>query len=138
KYEPVFDELIKQWSLHYNTTLLATRVLKPRDKASVESAVNSVYNRVYACMHRLEAQSINELNFNIRNGLKKFNAKKMQKHSHSRFEYFSTQEKPLLRPLPEKHFIPKTTIESKVRPDYHITIGENMHYYSVPHQYIGK
>ncbi len=48
RYEPSFEELAQQWSLHYGTTLMAARVRKPRDKASVESHVNAVYNRIYA------------------------------------------------------------------------------------------
>ena len=47
RYEPTLTELVLQWSCHYDTTLMATRVAAPRDKASVESAVNSVYNRIY-------------------------------------------------------------------------------------------
>lgn len=138
KYEPVFDELVMQWSHHYNTTLLATRVRKPKDKASVESAVNTAYRRVYAYMHRQVAHSLEELNSNLRKALEGLNTKKMQKHAYSRMEHFISHEKQLLRPLPEKCFIPKSTVDAKVRPDYHVTLGQDKHYYSVPHQYIGR
>jgi len=40
KYEPGFTELAGQWSLHYHSNLMATRVRKPRDKASVEKGVD--------------------------------------------------------------------------------------------------
>jgi len=48
RYEPTFTELINQWSVHYNTTFLAARVAKPRDKATVEKAVDLAYKRIYA------------------------------------------------------------------------------------------
>jgi transposase len=31
RYEPVFNEALQQWAMHYNITLLATRVAKPKD-----------------------------------------------------------------------------------------------------------
>ena len=39
RYEPVFTDTLIQWSLHNNTSLLAARVRKPKDKASVENEV---------------------------------------------------------------------------------------------------
>jgi transposase len=48
RYEPVFTDNMVQWSLHNNTGLLAARVRKPKDKASVENEVKLVYQRIYA------------------------------------------------------------------------------------------
>lgn len=42
RYEPSFEELAQQWSLHYGTTLMAARIKIPRDKASAESHVNAI------------------------------------------------------------------------------------------------
>jgi len=42
RYEPTFNELAEQWSVHYNTTLTAARVVKPRDKATVEITFTSL------------------------------------------------------------------------------------------------
>jgi len=78
RYEPAFEELAQQWSLYYGTTMMAARVRKPRDKASVESHVNAVYNRIYA------------------------------------------------------------PLRNSIQRNYHITLGEDWHHYSVPYQYIGK
>jgi len=50
KYEPGFTELAGQWSLHYHSNLMATRVRKPRDKASVEKGVDLTYKRIFAPM----------------------------------------------------------------------------------------
>ena len=48
RYEPTFSYMAEEWSVHYNTALHATRVRKPKDKASVESHVNIVYMKIYA------------------------------------------------------------------------------------------
>jgi hypothetical protein len=47
-------------------------------------------------------------------------------------------EKPLLLPLPAKPFVPKTKVMAKVQRNYHVTLGEDWHHYSVPHAYLGK
>jgi hypothetical protein len=40
RHEPTFSELADQFSVHYNISLLATRVGKPKDKPSVEKAAS--------------------------------------------------------------------------------------------------
>jgi len=42
RYEPVFTALIEQWAVHYRTNMQATRVAKPKDKASIENSVHIV------------------------------------------------------------------------------------------------
>lgn len=138
RYEPVFEELCQQWSLHYNTTLMATRVRQPKDKAAVESAVNTVYRRIYALLETNPSFSLEELRMKFRKALDALNDRPMQKHGRSRREVFLSEEKPLLRPLPEYHFVEKFSTEATVQPNYHIVIGKERHYYSVPYSYIGK
>lgn len=46
RYEPAISEPLFQWSCHYATTLLATRVASSWDKAPVESAVQSACHRI--------------------------------------------------------------------------------------------
>lgn len=43
-----------------------------------------------------------------------------------------------MQPLPENPFELKHQILAKVQRNYHITLGENHHHYSVPYQHIGK
>ena len=138
RYEPAFDELANQWALHYNTTLMASRVRKPRDKAAVESSVNSVYNRVYAPLRNLVFHSIEQMNDNLWEQLDNFNARNFQRLDYSRKERFQLHEKALLRELPMQPFVPKNKITAKVQRNYHITLGEDNHHYSIPCQYIGK
>lgn len=48
RYEPKFNDLCVQLATHYNIHLQATRAAKPKDKASVENMVSTVYTRIYA------------------------------------------------------------------------------------------
>jgi transposase len=138
RYEPAFNELAEQWSMHYDTTLTATRVRSPRDKASVESMVNTVYNRVYAMLRNKVFHSIDQLNEAVREQIEIFNQRLFQGRDYSRYDKFLQHEKSLLRPLPATVFVPKYKVSSKVQRNYHITLGEDRHHYSVPYQYIGR
>jgi len=138
RYEPSFDELAQQWSVHYNTTLTATRVAKPRDKAGVESSVNTAYYRVYAPLRNHHFHSLAELNQAVLERTHTLNHSKYQGKNYSRYDKFIRLEQPLLRPLPDEAFVPKTARTAKVAKNYHVMLGEDKHFYSVPHQYIGK
>lgn len=138
RYEPEFSEYARQWSFHYNTTLMATRVRKPRDKASVESHVNVVYNRIYSALRNEKFFSLDELNGAIRQHLKGLNNRQMQNRDYSRSDQFLRYEKEMLGTLPPDTFIPKHKVQAKVQKSYHVLLGEDKHYYSVPHHYIGQ
>lgn len=137
-YEPTFDELAEQWSLHYNTFLSAARVRKPRDKAKVESMVNTVYNRVFPPLRHTRFHSLSELNAGLYQQTHKLNLRNLQGRDYSRSDIFNTLEKKHLSPLPLKAFVPKTKRSAKVGKNYHIILGEDKHYYSVPCEYIGQ
>jgi len=138
RYEPSFEELAQQWSLHYGTTMMASRVGKPRDKASVESHVNAVYNRIYAPLRNKVFHSLMQINQALWNELNKFNGGNFQRLDYSRKERFLVHEKNLLLPLPAEPFVPKNKVDAKVQRNYHVTLGEDWHHYSVPYQHIGK
>ena len=61
RYEPVFTDTIMQWAHHHNTGLLAARIRKPKDKASVENEVKLVYQRIYAPLRDKVFFSLSEL-----------------------------------------------------------------------------
>jgi transposase len=138
RYEPVFTEAMQQWALHYNITLLATRVARPKDKGAVENEVKIAYQRIYAPLRDTVFHSITELNTAILKQLALHNEKLFQLKDHSRIQQFETEEKTLLQGLPAEAFVVKHQVLSKVQKNYHITLGENYHHYSVPYQYIGK
>ena len=138
RYEPSFDELAQQWSLHYGTTMMAARVRKPRDKATVESHVNAVYNRIYARLRNHVFHSVQEINDALWEELERFNSRNFQRCDYSRRDRFLLHEKPLLLALPQEPFIPKNKVIAKVQRNYHVTLGQDWHHYSVPFKYIGR
>jgi transposase len=138
RYEPTFTDLAQQWSVHYNTTLMATRPAKPKDKPTVEKGVDLAYKRIYAPLRDLLTRSLSELNYHIREANEKHNNTLYQKKDYSRKELFLLQEKEYLNPLPAERFEVKYCVSAKVNRDYHVMLGEDRHHYSVPFNYIGK
>ena len=127
-----------QWGSHNNTTLMATRVARPTDKANVESHVNIAYRRIYARVRKETFYSIDELNARILQLLDELNNRPMQGKSLTRMERFTQQEKPLLQPLATTTFEIKHRKEFTVNPTYHVQIIEDRHFYSIPYQYVNN
>ena len=138
RYEPTFTELADQWSVHYNTAIKATRVKKPKDKPSVEKSVHLSYQRIYARMRNENFYSLNELRNRVFSLLEEFNDRPMQEQGLSRRVRFIQNEQSFLRPLPESPFSLKNRTKARVKKNHHVILGEDMHNYSVPHQYIGQ
>ncbi len=138
RYEPQFNDVALEWSNHYQTNLQATRVRHPKDKASVEGSVNNTYYRIYAPLRKIISYSLEELNDNIRKQLSIANNRPFQKREGSRFTDFMSNEKELLMPLPADPYVYKHKIKAKVRKDYHIILGEDKNFYSVPYQFVGQ
>jgi transposase len=103
RYEPSFTELINQWSVHYNTSFLATRVAKPRDKATVEKAADLAYKRIYAPLRDKIFYSLEELKIAVRQCLQEHNRTLLQKKDYSRYDVH-LREKATLKLLPLKPF----------------------------------
>jgi hypothetical protein len=138
RYEPAFNELAEQWSVHYNTTLTATRIVKPRDKATVEKHVHISYLRIFAPLRNTDFKSLDNLNTAIMYCVEKHNHTPMQHTKVSRWERFLAEEKSRLKPLPAYDFIVRYRVKAKVQRNYHVILGEDMHQYSVPYIYVGK
>lgn len=138
RYEPSFTDLAQQWSVHYNTSLLATRVARPKDKPKAENAVNLAYQRIYAPLRNERFGSLSELNYHIKKCLESHNNTLYQRKDFSRKELFLQDEKKLLKPLPAERFDMKYSVKGKVGRNYHVILGQDWHFYSVPYQYIGK
>ncbi len=138
KYEPDFNELCVQLAAYYDLDLQATRVRKPKDKASVENLVSTIYTRIYAPLRDDIFHSLEELNEAITRQLKEHNNKPYQLKPGCRSSEFKSVEFECMSELPGELFEVKKTTRSKVRRDYHIYIGEEKNFYSVPFQYVGK
>ena len=138
RYEPSFTLLAEQWSVHYNTTLKATRPAKPKDKPSVEKSVHLSYQHINARMRNETYYSLEELRVRVRELLDEFNDREMFKQGVSRRDKFIKEEKHLLRELPAEPFTLRSRTRAKIKPNYHVILGEDWHQYSVPYQYIGQ
>lgn len=138
RYEPTFNELCIQLSSYYGIDLSATRVAKPKDKASVERHVGIVYNRLYAPLRDQQFSNINQINHAFGPQLEKHNGMLMQGKTYSRKDRFETEERPHLAALPPAMFEVKKSTRAKVQRNYHVILGEDWHQYSVPFKYVGK
>jgi transposase len=138
KYEPAFTDMLETWANHNNIALLAARPYKPKDKPSVENNVKITYRRIYAALRNQTFHSLAELNRAIRGKLDQHHQLNFQKKIFSRQELFDGQEKVLLQPLPESAYTIKHYTKAKVQKHYHVLVGEDWHFYSVPYRYIGK
>lgn len=138
RYEPTFPEAMEFMAAHYNTAILTARVRKPRDKASVEKAVDLAYKKIYAPLRDCIFHNIEELNAAIRRQLDVLNQQPYQARSGSRRQQFEQFEKPLLKELPTSLYLMRKVTEGKVQRNYHVILGEDRHQYSVPYTLIGK
>jgi len=138
RYEPTFTDLIEQLALHYQTTFMATRVRKPRDKATVETSVNVTYMRIYGKLRNIECFSLSELNSKLWQELDQLNERHFKGRSYSRKDVFEQYELTNLLTLPSSAFEVKKSVDAKVQRNYHVILGEDMHQYSVPYRFSGK
>lgn len=138
KYEPQFTDMINYWALHNNIYLQAARVRKPRDKAHVENEVKITYTRIYAPLRDKDFYTIEELNEAIIEQLKKHHKKPLQKKEFSRKQLFEQSEQEHLQPLPAERYEMKYETNAKVQRNYHVFLGQDRHFYSVPFSYVGK
>jgi transposase len=138
RYEPSFTEAMEFMAAHYHTTIVTARVRKPRDKPSVEKAVDLAYKNIYAPLRDQVFHSLEELNAAIRRHLEEFNTQPFKVKVGSRRHLFEEQEKDKLKELPSSPYLIKNITHSKVQRNYHVILGEDRHQYSVPYTLIGK
>lgn len=138
KYEPQLNETFESFASHYSTTILPTRVYKPKDKAIVEGAVKIVYKRVFAPLRDRTFFTLTELNTAIKEQLEKHNTMGFKEREHSRKILFEQVEQETLHPLPQERYDLKQYSWYTVHKNGHIFLYEDKHYYSVPYTYISK
>lgn len=129
-YEPVINATHAEFAAHYGTAILPTRVVRPRDKAKVETAVQLVERELLAPMRHQRFTSLAELNAALRERLDTLNARPFQKLPGSRDTLFTETDRPALQPLPVDRYEFAEWREAKVNNDYHIAVDK--HCYSVP------
>ena len=135
KTEVVLNKSYHELAEYYGTVILPTRVRKPKDKPSVESAVGNVSSYILAAIRNHKFFTLQELNTAIRSRLDAFNDKPFQKKDGSRATWFAEESESLI-PLPRTPFELAEWRLATVAFNYHIAVDEQ--YYSVPFEYIKR
>ena len=104
----------------------------------MEGNVRISYLRVYAKLRHETFFNRYDLNKRIRELIHNHVHKTFQKKPGTRYDLFIKHEKPCLKPLPDTPFVIKHKTSAKVQMNYHVVLGEDIHRYSVPYQYLGQ
>ena len=134
RYEPGINRTYQELADHYGCVVLPARVMKPRDKAKVEVAVQIVQRFVLAKLRHRRFFSLAELNAAICDCVAAINTKVMRHVGKSRNELLETIDRPALNALPTTPYSYAEWKRARVAPDYHIEVAD--HYYSVPSKLI--
>jgi transposase len=134
RYEPGINRTYQDLADHYGCVVLPTRIVKPRDKAKVEVAVQIVERFVLAKLRNRTFFSLAELNVAIRECVADINAKVMRRVGKSRVQLLEEIDRPALKGLPNEPYTYAEWKRARVAPDYHIEIAD--HFYSVPSKLI--
>jgi len=136
RYEPTLQRTYQEWAEHYGTTVLPARPRAPRDKATVEVAVQVTQRWILARLRNQRFFSLAELNTRIAELLIDLNNRPMRDYGRSRRERFLELDRGVLRPLPPAPFEHAEWKHVRVNIDYHVELER--HYYSVPYQLVGE
>ena len=134
--DPVLCHLYRKFIEHYDVILLPARVAKPRDKATAESAVCRVQQRVLAPLRDQQFFSLAEINAAIVPLLDAFNARLMTDYpGQSRWDRFRLYDLPAAKSLPpERLQVSEACYDLRVPANYLVKFDH--HYYSVPYALI--
>jgi len=135
-YEPDINTTYCELARYYGTTIIPTRVRKPKDKAKVENAVLVVNRWILARLRKRRFYNLNELNKEIAKLLEDLNTRTFKKLSGCRRDQYEIIDKPALKGLPKEPYELSIWKKAKVNIDYHIELEG--HYYSVPFNYVQK
>jgi transposase len=132
-YDPVLNRSYHELARHYGVAIVPARVRKPRDKSSVESAVNQVERWVLAPLRHRRLLSLDEANVAISEQVEAFNNRPFSPpREGSRRSLFDAIERAALKPLPAMPFVIGQWLAVRVNIDYHISVDG--HFYSVPYR----
>jgi len=135
-YEPDINPTYLDMANYYDTVVIPARTRKAKDKAKVEVAVQVVERWILARLRNRQFFSLKQLNEAIAQLLVELNSRAFKKLPGCRKQLFETLDQPALKPLPVQPYQYAEWKIATVHIDYHIEA--DFHYYSVPHQLIGK
>ena len=138
KYEAIINLDFANFAEHYATTVIPARAYKPRDKSLVEGAVKLIYKNIYTKLDNRVFHDIESLNAAIRLELEVHNNTAFSGRCYSRRQQFEEIEREVLGKLnPFRYQIKEQAIVTVMKNGY-VRLSKDIHYYSVPYQYIGK
>ena len=135
-YDPDLNPTYKNLAAHYHTAVLPARVRRPQDKSKVEAGVGFAETQILAALRNHRFCTFGELRQAVQTKLLKLNERPFKKLCGNRRESFIDSDQPALKPLPDSSFDLGLWQKAKVWSDYHIQVSK--HFYSVPHEHIGK
>ena len=138
KYEAVINPEFASFADHYGITVIPARVYKPRDKSLVEGAVKLVYRSIYTKIEEREFYDLAGLNSAIRVALEIHNTTNFSGRDYSRRDQFEDIERGTLGRLNALRYEIKEQYIVTVMKNGHVRLAKDVHYYSVPYNYIGK
>ncbi len=138
RYGPHVNQVLEDFTNHYNTTVTPARARKPKDKALVENQAKLIYSRVHAKLRNQQFFNLQPLNKAISEKVNGHNQTRMQQKGYCRQEKPLSDEKHTLSPLPETAFEIKYYKQLKVAKNNHIYLSADKHCYSVPYANIGS
>ena len=129
------DEEYERFADHYRTGILPTRVRKPRDKSTSETAVNLVETWIIPQSEEMTIYTLDEFNDFCADRVAWLNARPYSAKDGSRDSVFEEEERGELLPLPPERYERCKWKRCKVAPDYHVIVDYMR--YSVPHRLVG-
>ena len=136
RYEPDLNPTYAQMAAYFGVAVLPARPRKPKDKAKAEVGVQIVERWILARLRHHTFFSLSELNAAMAKLLNDLNQRPFKRLPGSRCEAFERLDRGALQPLPASPYLYTEVKKAKVYIDYHIELDG--HYYSVPHNLVGK
>ena len=133
-YDPQINHAYRDLARHYGVAIIPARILKPKDKASVESSVGWLETWLLEWLKDKLYFSFDALNHDIRERIHELVKRNFKHRDGCRESVFLALDKPCLRPLPAEPFESFITKQiNRVPANYHLEYDG--YYYSVPFQY---
>jgi transposase len=130
-HDPDVNAAYAELAAHYGTAVIPARPKRPRDKAKVEVGVQIAQRWILARLRKRTFFSVEELNEAIAELVEEMNARAFAKLEGCRRSAFEEIDRPALKPLPARRFVPAEWTKARVNIDYHVEYDHRL--YSVPH-----